>query len=645
MSRTVKWVIGVALGLVGVVALTMLLFDWNWLRGSATGLASDKTGRSVEIGDIQGEWSLRPRIVLSDIRLGNVDWAEGGDMLTAETVEFVIDIPELLGGRLVLPEIRLVKPALALERQPDGTTNWDFDALDTASGAAPDDRSEMPLIGQLIIEDGTLTYRDPGTGLMLDGKLDTAQGGSGDAGESTVTLTGEGTLQGDPFKIKLVGGSLLTLRESDTPYPLTVDIEAVQSQGRISGTVQDPIRFTGLDLEVTLKGPDLSLLSQVTGIPFPMTPPYDLGAQLKYEGDVISFDNLTGEMGRSDIAGSLAVDTGRDRLFVSADLVSDRLHYRDVGSLIGIKQDPQEEAADKPAKPKASQPPRRVLPDTPLNIALVRDVDAKVLFKGRRVIAPNLPLSDVDLTLTLENGLLTLSPLSLGVAGGRTLATIAINAREQPVRTDYDVLLRNYRLERFLDAAGVKGAGEGRINGRIKLVGFGDTIRSSLGSANGDIRLAMNRGQLSNLALEIIGIDIAEAIGFWAGGDKNVAINCMLGDLMVKQGLVTPRIFVMDTDDSTVQITGGANLGKEELGLQLETYPKDPSLFSARTPITVKGTFAQPVVGIDAGQAAARAAGAVALGVLLTPLASILAFIEPGLEEDTDCAVLMQKKR
>jgi hypothetical protein len=46
---------------------------------------------------------------------------------------------------------------------------------------------------------------------------------------------------------------------------------------------------------------------------------------------------------------------------------------------------------------------------------------------------------------------------------------------------------------------------------------------------------------------------------------------------------------------------------------------------------------------VEAGPLAARTAGAVALGVLLTPLASILALIEPGLEKNSDCGKLLQE--
>ncbi len=41
------------------------------------------------------------------------------------------------------------------------------------------------------------------------------------------------------------------------------------------------------------------------------------------------------------------------------------------------------------------------------------------------------------------------------------------------------------------------------------------------------------------------------------------------------------------------------------------------------------------------GHAMAQTAEAVALGIVLTPLASVPAFVDPGLAKDADCAALL----
>ena len=60
-----------------------------------------------------------------------------------------------------------------------------------------------------------------------------------------------------------------------------------------------------------------------------------------------------------------------------------------------------------------------------------------------------------------------------------------------------------------------------------------------------------------------------------------------------------------------------------------------------RSPVVIHGTLAHPSIGVQAGAGLGQAAAAVALGVVLTPLAAVLAFVDPGLAKDADCAALL----
>jgi uncharacterized protein involved in outer membrane biogenesis len=86
---------------------------------------------------------------------------------------------------------------------------------------------------------------------------------------------------------------------------------------------------------------------------------------------------------------------------------------------------------------------------------------------------------------------------------------------------------------------------------------------------------------------------------------------------------------------------GAISLRNEKIDLELMADPKDWSPLSVRTPIEIKGTFKAPKPGIKAGAPVARGAAAIALGVILTPLASVLAFIDPGTGEDVNCSALI----
>ncbi len=671
------------LTLVAAVAIFILVFDWNWARDPITKAAADATGRQVKIGNIEGEWSLRPRIAFQDVHIANAEWSKEPEMFAADELALTIDLPQLLRRRLVLPNIDLKKPRLVLERTPEGESNWTFGAKKAADVAKPENRFEMPLIGRLAIEEGAFIYRDPKAGVDLDSKISTVVG-SGGEGKGQVRVEGKGALHGEPFTLRLFGGSLLMLRETDEPYPLTIELVTGSTQAKIAGSLEDPIKFEGLNLDVNLKGDNLARISKMTGVPLPLTPPYDIKARLYREEDLFLLRDIDGTMGYSDLQGMLKIDTNGERPYIEADLRSKTLDYRDVGSLIGIDpakyqeidrqqrekkdaakednrrtQSAEIEARDKSdtrgaaarqtrkaaEEEKAQAEQRRVLPDAPLAVEQVRNTDAKVRFRGEKVMAPNVPLSGVELDLEMKNGVLHIKPLSVGVAGGKTIADIKIDATKDMVHTNYDIKLQGYELERFLNEAGLKDAGRGKIYGRIVLASPGDTLQKSLANANGNIRLVMYGGEISTLAMEAVGVDIAEGLGFLVQGDKPTQIRCMAADMPVESGLIRINFFILDTSDTLLQIEGTADLTAERLDLKITAHPKDASPLSVRTPITVRGTFAKPAIGVEPGPLAARAAGAVALGALLTPLAAILAFIEPGLEKDSDCGKLLEEAK
>jgi uncharacterized protein involved in outer membrane biogenesis len=98
--------------------------------------------------------------------------------------------------------------------------------------------------------------------------------------------------------------------------------------------------------------------------------------------------------------------------------------------------------------------------------------------------------------------------------------------------------------------------------------------------------------------------------------------------------------FVMDTDDAVVVVDGTVNLTNEEMNLDVRPKTKGLRIISLRSPLYVKGTFKNPDIGLYKGALAAKAGGAIALGVL-APLAAVVPLINPGRTEAIDCARLL----
>lgn len=164
--------------------------------------------------------------------------------------------------------------------------------------------------------------------------------GQGEA--ARLIVDADGTYAAQPIDAHLTGGSLLSLRDADSPWPVDLSIANGPTDVSLKGTLRDPVALTGADVTLRLDGPDLGLLQPLVGFPIPKTPSYEIAGKLRFEGrGDIRFDDLRGRLGNSDIEGTIneAPDAtriaGKSRPVVTMDLRSDRVDLADLNGFIG----------------------------------------------------------------------------------------------------------------------------------------------------------------------------------------------------------------------------------------------------------------------------------------------------------------------
>jgi AsmA family protein len=319
--------------------------------------------------------------------------------------------------------------------------------------------------------------------------------------------------------------------------------------------------------------------------------------------------------------------------------VSRRLDFDDLAGFVG--KAPQAGGGESSNPQLAAQAARersrtRVLPDTPYQLEKLRSMDADVRWKAHRINAPKLPLDDMDAHLLLEAGLLRMEPLNFGVAGGDIRSIIRMDARESPIRTRADIAARGLDLARLLPQVEAAKGAIGRIGGDVRIAGTGNSIARMLGSADGDAAIGMGHGQISNLLMELAGLDIAEALKFLVKGDRRIPVRCAFGDFAIQDGVMSARSLAFDTSDTIIIGEGNVSLRDETLDLRLRPRPKDRSLFAFRSPLLVGGTFRDPSFRPDMKRVGLRAAIALTLGNIVPP-AALLATLELGPGENASC--------
>ena len=282
-----------------------------------------------------------------------------------------------------------------------------------------------------------------------------------------------------------------------------------------------------------------------------------------------------------------------------------------------------------------------MLPDKEIKLERLRAINADVKLSAKSITGRKLPLDDLKVHMKLDNGKVTLQPLNFGVAGGNVISNIVLNTDSEPATAHADIMFTKLALNKLFPTVKLTKTSSGLIGGKAKFTGTGNSFAKLLATADGQAGFSMAGGQISNLLLEIIGIDGAEIIKFLFGGDKTVAVRCMVADFKVNDGLMSTEVFVLDTTDTNISGDGNINLKNESINLTLKPLPKNASFLSVRSPLFVRGTFKNPKFKPDMERIAARTGAAVALGALLTPLAAILPLIETGPGKDSDCGELI----
>ena len=635
--RRLAWVGGAVLLLAGAA----LAFDSNWLKGPIERAVSGKTGRAFEIQgelDVVLRWPLRLR--MTQVRFANPSWATEPETLRLEQAEISIALlPLLLHGRVVLPEVALVKPVVALERSADGLlNNWTFGRAEP--GASEDQRGEPPVIGRLTVDQGLLLFHDPIQKTALSLEVTTvAQAADGLPG---VEFRAHGRYRGQRVDAIGTGGSILSLADSTLSYPLQAKFRVGTTAGTVGGSVTGLAAFSAADLALDLHGETLSELFPLIGVALPPTPPYRIKGHLVHEGVHWRFHDFAGRVGDSDLGGDVDIAYQDQRVRLDATLESQVLDMNDLGGFIGappatgpgetVSAKQQQQAAAKKAAPT-------LLPDLPIKLDRLRAMDADVRFTGKS-IRGNKRIDDLHTHLVLKDGVLRTQPLNFGIAGGNVVATLVLDGRAERARIDSDFEFKRIDLRKMFPGNRTVEKSTGLVGGRAVLKGQGNSLADFLADADGTLGLAMSGGQVSNLVLELAGLDAAEALRLLFRGDKPVQIRCAVADLGVEDGLVTAKSVIVDTTDTNLSIEGKVNLRTEELDLTLHPLPKDYSLAVFRSPIHLRGTFKDPAVRLDKGLAL-RGGIAVLLGAVAGPLSALVALIETGPGDDANCEHLI----
>jgi uncharacterized protein involved in outer membrane biogenesis len=633
-------VLGVA-ALLGVLMLGGELLQWPFLKRPLQAVAQSTTQAEIRFGgDFATRLFWQPHVSVQRLTVSSPPYPGLDHLLDATEVKLRWRWGDLWrvwrGQPLRVKSLHAQTLDAQLVRDMDGRASWQI------FGADNEDEADLPRFDVLSVGRGHIRFTDAPLATHIDVDVQGAEG----AGRQGYKANAVGLVRALPLDLTIEAGGALPLLRSDqadgtqpVAAPLRVQGSAGRSKLRFVGTASSMLDAQRLTGELRFSGPSLAAVGDPLGLTLPRTPAFDLDAKLAHDAGVWTLVAHRFHIGRSRLGGDFVFDTTRQPGKLSGSLEGRRLLLSDLGPALGTGG---EGGAGAELVKRGGE---RVLPTREFDLPSLRAMDADVavaidvLDLGSTQVAP---LRSLRTQVVLNNGRLQLQQLEAQVAGGRVWGTSGLDGNGEVALWNADLRFGGVEIARWLrglanDApAASKSAANaapdyltGELLARLNVTGRGRSTAQILGSLAGQAQARLRNGTVSHLAVEAVGLDIADALGVTLRGDRALALTCARVALDVNHGVFSTLRAVADTSDSVLIATGTVDLNDEHLDLRVTSLPKDFSPLTLRTPIRITGTLAEPVVGIEGGRLAGKLVAAAALG-LIAPPAALLAFLDFG---------------
>jgi len=575
-------------------------------------------------------------VLVPRLRIGGPTWRPEVNTLEATDVSLRLRYRDLWEWRrgaksLRVKELSAHRIEADLRRRADGTATWQI-GQPRSQAAAPDtDAAPLLQFDRLVVNEAGLSLDDAPLQLKahIEAALSDVPAPNRPAGLG-LSARAEGRYLGRPLTARLDTGSPLPwLGSADSaPVPMRLRLEAGRAKLQFDGRVRELLSLQGLDGAFLLSGPSLAAVGDPLGLTLPSTAAFEARGRLSQENGRWHADVARVDLGRSRLEGRFDYRDASPRPVLTGRLAGSTLWFGDLAPTIAGA--PADGAAESKARPG------KLLPNQPFDLPSLRAMDADIEIALQRVelgaafAAPLMPLQG---RLKLQDGVLTLSELDARSARGRIAGQLSLDGREAIALWRARLQWSGLSLEQWLKQS--RGPGQppyvsGLLNGRLSLDGRGRSTAELLASAKGRVQMHLPGGEISHLAVEAAGIDLAESLGMLLRGDDTLPLQCAVADLLVDKGQVVPKVLLVDTRDSTLWVEGRVALDTEKIDLRLQVAPKDFSPLSLRTPLLISGSLAAPTWSLERGPLITRRLLPAVLLAVINPLAGLLPLLDTG---------------
>jgi uncharacterized protein involved in outer membrane biogenesis len=336
--------------------------------------------------------------------------------------------------------------------------------------------------------------------------------------------------------------------------------------------------------------------------------PLKVSGDLTRGPDRIELANIVAKLGKTDLQGKAMVQGGAHRR-LEADVSAPLL---DLTPLLGKPAPASQPDQSKPQpqpKPQAQQHKKKYLfPESPLPVAKLQGLDARVHFKAGELRADKLLLKNVDALISVNDGKLQGEARASGGYGGSLDGSVSVvTSGGNAAALKVDLKLQDFRA----GLAGGDEVGPAEVPPAsliADITATGASPRQLASGANGSLLFSLGPGRSKSGALSMVGTGVIgqlfSKLNPFAKEDKFTVVDCSVMRMDIAHGKTTLEPILLQTGKVTVTAHGLIDLGTEALELDFNTRPRkgigvSPGMFTNPF-LELRGTLASPAIGVGA---------------------------------------------
>ena len=334
-----------------------------------------------------------------------------------------------------------------------------------------------------------------------------------------------------------------------------------------NGTLGEPPRLDGTDLDLQASGPSTLLVQELAGIEGLPDLPFELRGQFIGSPRRFRSDPLSVRLGTSDATGSFRLDREGQRPRIEAELASRRV---DLAEILGGDAPPRPAEGEPPPETPAVANHGLVISDEPISFDGLNRMDGEVRWAVDSLELRTTSYTAVDVGVRLEGGTLHVDPMrAVGANGGNLDGMVElVSGRSTPtLRTAFR--LNGVRID--LTSAEEDPAEWPTVDLDLELDAEGRSLHDLAGSASGRIAVVVGPGPMDGSILDLLGVDIVgetvELLNPFSG-ERQTTLRCGVISISLDDGMATFDPFAVQTDRNTVIGSGTLDLSTETLDLE-----------------------------------------------------------------------------